>query len=209
MRITNQQKKELSHIFKENNLNLLDFEVFGNNHEFTIKFKFDYFSFTVIRKDSDEYVVTISSINNARKGSAVVKWQGVISKFQLWTKELNNEINTPTGWESFESQNYLNNEFTDLNKPFSEEEKIITRNSLKYLKSKIIELDIPIENLKILEKKLDELNDKVEELTKFDWKSLFIGTIASIIMSLGIPAESAGMLWEYIKSAFSGLKLRG
>lgn len=208
MRITNLQKKELSEIFIENGLNLLDFETTGKNNEFTIKYKFDYFSFTVTRKEIDEFIVTIHSINNTRKGSSVVKWPGIISKFELWTKELNKEINTPTGWENFESENYLNNEFADLNKPFTIEEKIETRNSLKYLKSKIVDLNIQDEQLEIIEGKIDELSSKIDELSKFDWKSLFIGTIASIIMSLSLPSESAGMLWEYIKSAFSGLKLR-
>ncbi|WP_157730814.1 hypothetical protein [Arenibacter algicola] len=53
------------------------------------------------------------------------------------------------------------------------------------------------------------MGDKVDDLTKFDWKALFIGTIATLVISLGIPPESNGMLWEWIKSAFNGLKLKG
>ena len=208
MRITNQQKKELSDIFIQNNLNLLDFKVNGTYQEFNLKFKFDYFSFSVIRKELDEYLITVCSVDNTRKGSSVVKWDAVLIRFRQWTKQIEIELNTPTGWETFENENYLNADYGDLNNFFTESEKVSTRESLKYIKSKIQTLELSTDKLKIIEKKLEELDLKVDELTKFDWKSLFIGTVASIIMSLGLPPESAGLLWEMIKNAFSGLKLK-
>jgi hypothetical protein len=38
---------------------------------------------------------------------------------------------------------------------------------------------------------------------------MFIGTIASLIMTFIVPPESSGMLWEYIKSSFNNLKIKG
>ncbi|MGO4919075.1 hypothetical protein [Maribacter spongiicola] len=209
MRITNQQKKELSSIFNENELNLLDFEVSGSYQEFKIKFKFDYFSFNIIKKDKDEYQITTQSIDNTNAGTSVTKWDRVIYRFKLWSKQISSELNTPNGWETFENENYLNADYDDLNKSFSKNEKESIRQSLKYIKKKVKTLDISADTLKIIEHKLDELDTKVDDLKKFDWKSLFIGTIASLIMTLGIPPESAGMLWEMIKSSFNGLKLKG
>ncbi len=209
MRITNQQKKQLSDIFNENKLNLLDFEASGSYQEFKIKFKFDYFSFNLVRKDIEEYQITILSVDNTIAGTSLMKWDGVIHRFKLWSNQITTELNTPNGWGTFENENYLNTDFDDLNKSFSKKEKESTRRSLAYIREKITALDVSLETLKIIDHKLGELDTKVDELKKFDWKSLFIGTIASLIMSLGIPPESAGMLWEMIKSSFSGLKLRG
>jgi hypothetical protein len=56
---------------------------------------------------------------------------------------------------------------------------------------------------------LDALSAKIDELNKFDWKSMFIGTIASLIMTLVVPPEVSGMLWEYIKMSFNNLKING
>ncbi|MCL5245332.1 hypothetical protein M4I21_05900 [Cellulophaga sp. 20_2_10] len=209
MRITNQQKKELSSIFNQNELNLLDFEASGSYQEFKIKFKFDYFSFNIIKTDKDQYQITIQSIDNTNAGTTVTKWDGVIHRFKLWSNEISSELNTPNGWGTFENENYLNTDYDDLNKSFSKNEKESIRQSLKYIKKKVKTLDVSSDTLKIIEHKLDELDTKVDDLKKFDWKSLFIGTIASLIMSLGITPESAGMLWEMIKSSFSGLKLKG
>jgi len=208
MRITNQQKKQLFDIFEGNRLNLIDFEISDSYQEFEIISKFDYFSFTVRRNDINEYQITVLSIHTTRAGTTVMIWDQVLIRFRLWLKEIKAELNTPNSWETFKNENYLNTGFNDLNQSFSKKEKESTRRSLAYIKEKIKTLDVSLDTLKIIEQKLEELDTKMDKLKKFDWKSLFIGTIASLIMSLGIPPESAGMLWEMIKSAFSGLKLK-
>lgn len=207
MRITNQQKKQLSDIFRENDLNQIDFDISGNYQEFKLKFKFDYFSFTLFKKAAEEYQVTILSVDNTRTGTSIVKWGGVLHRFKNWTRQLKNELSTPNGWETFQSKNYLKMDLNDLNEKFTVQEMELTRLSLKYIKEKIKLLDISLDKLGIIEGKIRELDSKLEEMNKFDWKSLFIGTFASLIMTLGIPPESSGMLWEWIKSAFSGFKL--
>ncbi|MEZ4802659.1 MAG: hypothetical protein R2797_07770 [Gelidibacter sp.] len=207
MRITNQQKSELAGIFKENKLNLIDFEISGKYEDFNIEYKFDYFSFCIVKKDPQKYQTIIKSIKNISSNVVNTNWDGVINNFRVWTKHLSVELNTPNGWETYENYDYLNSNIDDFKKSFSDEEKEFIRKGITYTKEKIKDLDIAPDSLKIIEKKLDELDIKLDELKKFDWKSLFIGTIASLIMSLGVPPESAGLLWEIIKSAFSGFKL--
>ena len=209
MRITNQQKNELASIFKKIELNLLDFEVSSNYHEFKIKFKFDYFSFIILKKDIDKYQITIRSVENTSAGTSITNWTDVLRRFLIWSKQIKDELDTPTGWDTFESENYLNADYNDLDNFFSKKEKESARQSINYIKEKVKTLDISTETLKIIQLKLEELDKKVDELKKFDWKSLFIGTIASLIMTLGIPADSAGMLWEIIKSSFNQLKIKG
>ncbi|MBS1573011.1 MAG: hypothetical protein JST62_11490 [Bacteroidetes bacterium] len=211
MRITNTQKQELAEIFRESGLNLLDFETSGQHKEFKVQYKHEYFSFyiNIHDKDKNVYHVTVFTVSNTKASPVAATWEQVKGKFKVWTKEVFTELNTPTGWETFESENFLNNDFQELNSEFTELEKAKVGQSISELKEKIKLLELPEPTLDILNKKLDELHIKVDKLNKFDWKSLFIGTIASLIMTLAIPPQASGLIWEYIKSAFSGLKLKG
>jgi hypothetical protein len=208
MRITNIQKKELSEIFKSHGLNVLDFETSGQYKEFKVKFKHDYFSFSINGEKREVYNLIIFPISNTKGMTRTLSWAETKKEFDTWTKDIATDLTTPTGWETFESQNYLNTDFEELDKEFTESEKVQTRESVRELIEKIKTLDLPAAHLGTIELKLKELSDKVDDLKKFDWKSLFIGTIASLIMTLSIPPEATGFLWEYIKSAFSGLRLK-
>jgi hypothetical protein len=103
----------------------------------------------------------------------------------------------------------LNADFHELNEKFNVQEKAQVKESIKELIERVKTLELPTTTLLTIEQKLNELSNKVDELKKFDWKSLFLGTAASLIMTLAIPPEAAGQLWEYIKAAFSGLRLKG
>ncbi|NYA72369.1 hypothetical protein HZF10_15675 [Flavobacterium sp. MAH-1] len=209
MRITNSQKLELSKVFKKNNLNLLDFEATGEYQEFKIKFKHDYFSFAIEKTRDDAYSLTIFGITRKNAQTTSSTWGTTVSKFDNWCKQVFSELNSTTGWESFENTNFLNTEFEDLNAQFSDIEKLQTKENIKDLKARIQLLNLAPEKLSIIENKLDLLSQKVDELNKFDWKSLFIGTIASLIMTFVIPQEASGIFWEYIKSSFNNLKING
>jgi hypothetical protein len=209
MRITNTQKNELSQIFKKNKLNLIDFDANGEFQEFKIKFKHDYFAFSIEKLKDDVFTVSVHSINRKEPYVTSNTWATLIAKFDNWAQQVYTELNSPTGWESFENTNFLNAEYEDLNTEFTETERNQTKESIKELKEKIKLLNLAPEKLEIIENKLDSLSMKVDELNKFDWKSLFIGTVASLIMTFVIPAEASGMFWEYIKSSFNNLRIKG
>jgi hypothetical protein len=202
MRISNTKKKELSEIFRNHNLNLFDFEISGEYHQFKIKFKYDYFSFLIEQKTHNEYNFTIYPIDNTKGLTVGGTWENAKSRFNTWCQQIKTELNTPTGWESFQSENFLDAGFDDLDAPFSENEKLQIRQGIKEVKERIITLELPERSIQTMVKKLDELCDKVDELNKFDWKSFFIGTMASLIMTLSIPPEMQGIIWECIKMAF-------
>ena len=55
----------------------------------------------------------------------------------------------------------------------------------------------------------NEIKNQLERLTllavdlgKFDWKNLFVGTIMSIIIQLGVNKENANLIWLAIKQMF-------
>ncbi len=209
MRIVNTQKKELADIFTQAGLNVLDFETSGQYKEFKIKFKHEYFSFSINIQKPDSYQLTIFPIDNTNGYTIQAVWADVKKHFDKWSKQIATELNTATGWETFQSENFLNASFEELEQEFSETEKAQARQSIIELKEKIKTLDLPETSKNIIEKKLDDLHSKVNDLKKFDWKSLFIGSVASLIMTLAIPPEISGLLWEYIKIAFSGFRLKG
>lgn len=208
MRITNVQKKQLSEIFVKLGLSILDFETSGEYKEFMVKFRHDYFSYSINGDRPDVFTSLILSVSNTRPVSTTLSWVETVKEFEKWAKEIATELNTPTGWESFQSAGYLNAEFDELNENFSDQEKIQAREGIKELIERVKTLELPAPSIQIIEQKLSELSDKVDDLKKFDWKSLLIGTVASLIMTLAIPPQAAGLLWEYIKIAFS-LRLKG
>ncbi len=207
MRITNLQKKELSDIFQKLKLNIHDFKTSGQYKEFKIEFKFDYFSFSINKRNQTEYNLTIYPVDNKNGYSVGAKWENVLTYFEKWAKAIKSELSTPTGWETFDSENYMKTEFSDLKEKFSVEEQELIKQNLKELTSKIKQLELNEEVFKTFETKLDELSKKVDKLNKFDWKSLFIGTIVSLLFTFGLPPETSGFIWELVKTTFSRFQL--
>jgi hypothetical protein len=207
MRITNTQKKELSDIFRELELDIFDFETTGQHKEFKVKYKYEYYSFSINYQKRDNYYVTILPVYDTKGLSVNCNWVQTKTKFKEWAKAIVLEISTPTGWETFENKNYLDTDLNDLDERFSETDKVLVRRGLKELKERFIQLELPIEKLKTINKKLDDLDKKVDELSKFDWKSLLIGTIANLILVLAIPTDFNGVIWEYVRSAFNNFRI--
>lgn len=71
----------------------------------------------------------------------------------------------PTGWETFQGENYLNANYQEK---FKEEEKIQTRNSIKELRGNILGLELPAPTPDAINRKLDDLSNKIDGLSKFD-----------------------------------------
>ncbi|HNX56946.1 MAG TPA: hypothetical protein PKO30_15240 [Prolixibacteraceae bacterium] len=207
MRITNTQKKELSDIFREFNLNISEFETSGQYKEFKVKYKYEYYSFSINIQKIDNFYLTIFPVNDTKGFSVGATWEQTKQRFSAWAKQISTELNTPTGWEAFDSENFLDSKFSDIDDEFTDSEKVQIRQSINDLKARIQTLELPQLSLDTIAKKLDDLTKKVDSLSKFDWKSLFIGTIASLILTLVIPPDTNGMIWEYVKIAFGRMKI--
>lgn len=210
MRITNLQKKALSDLLREVGLNVVDFEVSGMHKEFKVQYRYDYFSFSINRVGLQQYSIGILPVNSTKPISETGDWDYLISRFGVWAEQLAKELSTPTGWEHFESENYLDLKAIDLDRPFSSEEKKQVRKSLDHYKFYIDgQSAFGAEDKQVILDKLEELSGKLEEMNKFDWKSLLIGTLSNVVMVLGLPSEVSGLIWEGLKSAFGGLRIDG
>ena len=101
----------------------------------------------------------------------------------------------------------MHTETSEFEEEFSKEEKNEVRKILNALNQKISTLELPPSTIEVICNRLDNLSKKVDNSKKFDWKALFIGTIASLIMTLSIPPEASGLIWQYVKTAFTELKI--
>ncbi len=205
MRITKKQQKELSDVIESNNLNIFDFEHSGNLEKFFVKYKYDYFSFSIEKIKDDNYNYTILSIYSTVAKSGNSGWNGTTANFKAWVKSIAEEINTTTGWE-FIANNYSNKDYKELEINFTDEEKKENLNRLEELKKEIIKLELPKNNLKFIEKKIDELSYKLDELKKFDWHTLLISTFINFLVSGIISNEHKATIWNFINVNFLYIK---
>ncbi|XWN36769.1 MAG: hypothetical protein ROO71_12505 [Balneola sp.] len=211
MRITKIQKKELADIVIKEGLNTNLFDTPGENEFFTVKLKNEPFSFTLKKINSDKYRMAIVDIFDLNVRTADVFWEGLVKQFTKWIENVSKELKIKTGWEDEVFDNYLNTEYSykQLNDLFSEEEKELVRNSINELKGKVITLEIEESSIIAINNKLDDLSEKVDELSRFDWKSMFYGTIINLTMSLSISSEIQSKFMDYVKEAFIFLKKLG
>lgn len=130
-----------------------------------------------------------------------MSWKGVISRYRIWIENIAKEVKTKTGWREESFENYLEVEYSyeSLNERFSKSEKQKISKGLTELKRRVGRLEIP-------ETSITAINQKNDELSKFDWKSSFIGTIISLATTYIIPPEVQGAIFNHIKEVFSFLK---
>ncbi|GGF30366.1 hypothetical protein [Echinicola rosea] len=210
MRITNLQKKVLADLLRDAGLNMVDFEVSGSPKEFKIKYRYDYFSFSLDRLELQRYSIVILPVNTTVPVKENGDWEYLKARYKIWLDQLSKELVTPTGWEHFQPENYLGLKRRDLNNLFTSEEKEQAKDALNTY-SQYIHHRLPMDGdaKQVILAKLEELSGKIDAMNKFDWKSLLIGTMANVVMVLGLPSEVSGMLWEGLKTAFGRLRING
>ncbi|MGE5944417.1 MAG: hypothetical protein ACM31G_08780 [Flavobacteriales bacterium] len=131
-------------------------------------------------------------------------WLKCLEQFQMWLENIYRESTTPNYWTkfkdevsyavlgaSFDNSKFSINEFEELNA------------KMDILKNQLNTLPLLIEQQNAISEQLDRLNELAKDLGKFDWKNLFIGTMISVIIQLGVTREGANALWELIKAVFS------
>ena len=208
MKITNEQKRELSNIPYDFDLKITDFKIDGKDSEFFVKYKKGPYSFLITKNNIAYYSIKffpVDVIQGIEERS--VEWEYVKKYFKGWMKGISEEENTDIGWETEKDENFLDSDPNDFNTPFTEIEKSNIKVSIKEVKIKLTILQLEKTKLDSIENKLDELSLKLDELNKFDWKSFFIGTVANLIMTLLIPPDKAGSLWTIIKSCFGKVRI--
>jgi hypothetical protein len=121
------------------------------------------------------------------------------------------ELNSPNKWDRLSKE--IKNAGINLDKNNSDNKFSI----LEYedLKTKILTLKqsshtigLTSEQSNAIEAKLDHLTDMAKILNKFDWKSLFVGTIISVVIQLNVTQDNANSLWTLIRQIFKNFLLQ-
>ena len=103
MRIINKQKKELFNLIKQSGLSKSRFEFNGENEKFHIKFREDFFAYSITMLDTVNYHISIKTINNQKPRVYKYQWQHVLTSFSNWIRGIADDIkNSPLEKEIIE-----------------------------------------------------------------------------------------------------------
>lgn len=142
----------------------------------------------------DRLLITISILN----------WSTVVEQFTEWIENLEREIKSPNLWDKFESNLFGFEIQPDLdNSKFTAKEFEQLSLKMKLLIQNVETLNLLNNEKNEIQNSLQHLLELSKDLGKFDWKSVFVGTIISIIIQLNVNKENADALWKLIKQAFN------
>lgn len=134
----------------------------------------------------------------------IVSWNEHINHFFEWIDNLKREITTEDKWERLRNEvENVNISYENDPNRFTVYEYEVLHTQMGVLKERISELGLLPKQVILINNKLDHLTEMSKNLTKTDWKSLFIGTIISIIIQLSLSQEMGQQLWSIIRVVFS------
>lgn len=176
------------------------------NLETIIRYLHSQFYFSVsLHHDKQFMIVKYSPGKDIfEKENWVRTWDEVEANFSIFVDSLFLEINEIDKWGRLKNElDQINVTYTNESDKFSADEYVDLQQKMNLLKLEMKNLSFDPEQIQILENKIDHLTTIAVTLTKFDWKSLFIGTIVSIIIQLGVTQENAKAFWGVIKRLFN------
>ena len=142
----------------------------------------------------------------------MITFLGTINHIGSWANYLKRELEAEDILEKINSDiNDTSFDFNDETKlSFSATEKKEVKSKINTLKLDIINLNLlsPSE-LKLIEDKLSDLERKLDDLNKFDWRTFCIGTFMSLLMQLTLSPETGKTLWHlFLQFITSQLQLK-
>jgi len=135
-------------------------------------------------------------------------WEQQMHAVKTWLRQLVKELNSPNKWDRLNKE--IKNAGINLNgtnneDKFSIQEYEELKTMILTLKQNSHTIGLTSEQSKTIESKLDHLTEMAKVLNKFDWRSLFVGTIISVIIQLNVTQANANSLWALIKQTFNNL----
>jgi hypothetical protein len=135
-------------------------------------------------------------------------WSEVINNFRSWLYSLLKEVSQPNKWDRLAKEmNNIRGIVQADNTMFSHSEYMTLTQQMNEIKESLITISLTAEQNEAIEAKLDHLLILANELNKFDWQGLFIGTIMSIIIQLNVTPENAHALTTMMHQIFNRLFL--
>ena len=133
-----------------------------------------------------------------------LSWDSCIAKFYEWLHNLQREVTAPNLWERFQSSvSNIQLSNNDDNSKFTHQEYLDLSSKIDILINAVPSINL-LENQTIaIQSQLVDLLSKTNSLGKYDWRNLFVGTMISIIIQLGVTQDNANELWILVKQIFS------
>ena len=218
MKLLTSQKDTLFDIIESNGLTPSQFEFtetisrLGAKQKATnLKYKdSDYFfSFESDPKRNDTHFAIFcpgTSTFIERNGTGL--WEYQLNRFRTWLSNLSREIHTPNKWERLEIElSSISFRIDNDSDKFSVTEYEDLKNRMLNLKQQTGTIGLLPDQVDAINSKLDHLTELAKDLNKFDWKGLFVGTIISMVIQLGVTPENTESLWSIIKIVFNNYLL--
>ena len=147
----------------------------------------------------------------ASTGLVSVGWRDVLRYFEIWTKNLRNELSQEDPWLQYAA--YLPPErigsSTD-NSPFTHKEAEHVAAAVSTLLNHIkLELPHYVEVSKQFDSQFERLAEQAKSgAGRIDWSNQFVGMLISLCMALSLSPEAASSLWQFWVQAIDKLLLR-
>lgn len=140
-----------------------------------------------------------------KEATSGTNWEGIKSSFKNWLDYLKREVAAPDKWDRLiEEVRYIIGDSRVENTAFSHQEYLEVRSNIDAIKSQLSSIPLLEAQSTAILHQLNRLAEMTDRLNKFDWRNLFIGTIISCVIQLGVTQEHAKLLFDLIKNAFNG-----
>src|SRR3546814_554169 len=162
-----------SKFFTPNQFSLIE------TNTFRITYKNTNYFFSIHNNSFGQRIVSYSPAEDRPENTEFLQvWEEVLLKFDIWLRCLQRELQTPNYWETFSNQLSMINLSNDTtNEKFSAQEYRILVNQVEQLIHEVrTTSSLKDEQLSKIESDLKRVVVLAENLSKIDWKNLFIGT---------------------------------
>ncbi len=158
--------------------------------------------------NDQHYAVFCPGFSSYIESETTLKWSSQLHRVSTWLENIVREITSPNKWERLESEiQSININFDNEEDKFSVQEYEDLQRKILILKEGIPSIGLLSEQERIINEKLDYLVESAKNMKKFDWKSLFIGIMFSIIIQLEVTPDNAKSLLSLIKQVFHSFLL--
>ena len=192
--------------------NLFDTSTEHDKHQsgFFITYKpDDKYKFYVFGGNDGKYVVKYSpGYSTVEQVAPNTRWKDVVGACSRWAEYLNREISQEDMWDKVKAAvaSTIGGSF-EVNGKFSIREFEELNSRMIQLKSAVSKLPVFKEQAATINAKLDHILSHAKDLSKYDWQSMFIGGVWTLLVVMVLPQDINNEIWRLIKQFFNGLIL--
>ncbi len=163
----------------------------------------------LIDKDANEHIhLTFCPAEETIEGrSYCYSWDETAKRLGQWIEYVFREVREPDKWAR------LSTEVESLNmalEPQPSQDRFTVQEyeslvqSLSVLGTRIKQIEgLSEKQLSGIDTELEHLKEMAKSLSKVDWKSMFVGTIITLIIQLSIGQEQGRAIWAIVKEVFN------